>query len=622
MIQGLLANFLATAFLVSIWAYLAADLTRLRRPLRSAVIGVLMGAASIFSMIYSAELSPGVIVDMRAVPIGAAALFGGPIATMVAVMAAGAFRWILGGAGAEPGIVGIALAGVAGLVARHALRSHQGPPARLLPFAVLVAVSPVPPMAAVGAPVSLMLTLGGLNLIGAMAASFAVYRGQERAYERTLLLAAIRAAPEYLYIKDTMGRIVAFSNAVSEIHRARNGIDPTGKTDLDIERDDRGRQLLGEELAIISGTDATVDKLERLPSADGAYRWFSTSKAPVRDVDGRPLGLVGVTRDVTAERSQREQSQAVVDQLSSILAEMANGVALFDFDCRLVFCNEQYHRMFPRTRDVRVPGVHLRDVLRAAIRTGEQEPVGEAEAWIAAVVEGLTTEGEEEARLADGRALIVRNRTVQGFGYVSVVSDVTEIRMAEARLAVAAEQLRILASTDPLTGLANRRVLTDLLDRELIRSVRANSRLSAIMIDVDHFKKFNDSYGHQSGDTALQLISEVLRDTASRGTDIVARYGGEEFCIILPDTDEDGAHEVAERIRLKINALVIPRGEDKEPVSVTASFGIATCGADCPAGDSSQIISRADQALYVAKSLGRNRVEIFRDDQLALVSAS
>ena len=184
------------------------------------------------------------------------------------------------------------------------------------------------------------------------------------------------------------------------------------------------------------------------------------------------------------------------------------------------------------------------------------------------------------------------------------------------------QQLRDQSIRDPLTGLFNRRYLDESLTREQGRCQRKTAPLSVLMLDVDHFKKFNDSYGHQSGDTALQLISEVLRDTASRGTDIVARYGGEEFCIILPDTDEEGAHEVAERIRLKINALAIPRGEDKEPVSVTASFGIATCGADCPAGDSSQIISRADQALYVAKSLGRNRVEIFRDDQLALVSAS
>lgn len=623
MIQALLANFLTTAFLVSIWAYLAADLTTLKKNVRALVVGGMMGAASICSMVYSAELTPGVIVDIRAVPIATAALFGGPVATAVAVAAASIFRLSLGGAGAEAGVLGITFAGFAGLLSRYAFGAHHGPAPRLFAFAFVVALSPQFPMALVSAPLWLMAALGGLNFVGASAAAFAVYAGEQRAFERTLLLAAIRNAPEFLYIKDTFGRFVAFSNAVANIHAKRHQADLVGKTDFDIEKDERGRRLLREELEIIRGAAHSVEKLERLPDADGDYRWFATSKAPVHDVDGEPLGLVGVTRDVTAERAQREHSEAVADQLSTILAEMANGVALYDFDCRLVFCNEQYHNMFPLTREVRVPGVALADILAEEVRTGQQAiSPEEVDTWMESVLEGVRNGGDEEARMADGRALIVRNRTVEGFGYISVVSDVTEIRMAEDRLALAAEQLRVLASTDPLTGLANRRVLTELLDRELARNVRTSSMLSAMMIDVDHFKRFNDTHGHQAGDRCLQLIAEVLRDVAGRGTDIVARYGGEEFCIILPDTGEEAARRLAERIRLRVMEVDIPVGsEDGASVRVTASFGIATCGPDCADGDTDELIKRADRALYVAKSRGRNRVEAFRPDYLNLADA-
>lgn len=614
MFQPLLSNFLATAFLVSIWAYLAADLSSFRKSIRAVIAGALMGVGSICSMIFAAQLDTGVIVDMRAVPIAVAALFGGPIAAMVAAAAAGAFRIFIGGAGTEAGLVAISLAAFSGLLARFYFRANKGPTIKLFAFALMAGILPLLAMVMVRPSLEVIVILGALNFLGAMAASVAIFKGEERASERTLLLAAIRNAPEFLYIKDPRGRFVTFSKSVADVHGVEQESDLVGKTDPELDGE-RGRMLLAEELEIISKRMPSVEKLERLPDAHGAYRWFATSKAPVFDVDGEALGLVGVTRDVTAERTAREATEAVVDQLSRILAEMANGVALFDFDMRLVFCNEQYHRMFPRTRDVRVPNTRLEDILRTALKIGEQTAQGDdPEAWIRSVVEAVSSGGEEEIRLADGRALIVRNRTVEGFGHVSVVSDVTDIRSAEDRLAAAAEQLRVLASTDPLTGLANRRALTELLDREVVRTARLRCALSAIMIDVDHFKAFNDTHGHQAGDRCLQLIADVLQDTASRGTDIVARYGGEEFCIILPETDARGAFGVAERIRLRIEALAVP-GEGGATTHVTASFGIATIGRDEEKSELSteELITGADRALYLAKSRGRNRVEIFSD---------
>lgn len=160
------------------------------------------------------------------------------------------------------------------------------------------------------------------------------------------------------------------------------------------------------------------------------------------------------------------------------------------------------------------------------------------------------------------------------------------------------------ASVDGLTGLHNRRWLDELLPRQLHRSARESRPLSVAMVDVDHFKRFNDNYGHQAGDFVLFVVGKVLQASV-RPTDLIARYGGEEFTIVMPNTTCDGALVAAERVRetLAATALVMPDGGALP--SVTISLGVAEAIAGVEAG---AVISRADAALYDAKHAGRNRV--------------
>jgi diguanylate cyclase (GGDEF)-like protein/PAS domain S-box-containing protein len=186
---------------------------------------------------------------------------------------------------------------------------------------------------------------------------------------------------------------------------------------------------------------------------------------------------------------------------------------------------------------------------------------------------------------------------------VLVMRDISDRKALE-------EQLSELAVTDGLTGLLNRRGFDDVLDEDWRHTLSAGSQLSLLMLDVDHFKAFNDRYGHQVGDDCLRAVAEALRSSLRRASDKAARYGGEELAVILPGTDAEGATEMAEAIRIAIKNLGLPHAGNPEHGCVTASIGVATAlsrhGGSMRMPES--LLLTADNALYRAKHSGRNRV--------------
>jgi len=180
-------------------------------------------------------------------------------------------------------------------------------------------------------------------------------------------------------------------------------------------------------------------------------------------------------------------------------------------------------------------------------------------------------------------------------------------------LAQANKALSSMALTDGLTQLANRRAFDLALERECQRAKRNATPVSLIMLDVDWFKAFNDTYGHQAGDKCLQQIAGVLRTQVTRQIDMAARYGGEEFVVLLPETDAHGALVVAERIRESVFGLAIAHQSSCE-CRVTISAGIATFAPlRMPPMAPAALIEAADTVLYESKQLGRNRVSVCRD---------
>jgi diguanylate cyclase (GGDEF)-like protein/PAS domain S-box-containing protein len=203
----------------------------------------------------------------------------------------------------------------------------------------------------------------------------------------------------------------------------------------------------------------------------------------------------------------------------------------------------------------------------------------------------------------EGSSSIIRDAGSSG-DMVVVMRDISERKRME-------EELGELAFRDKLTGIANRRKFDEVLENEWQRCLRSHGHMSLLLLDIDHFKGVNDRYGHQVGDDCLRSVAQTVQSLISRPADLVARYGGEEIGVVLPDTDQEGALQIAETLRQSVQALRIPNQDNHEGSGVvTVSIGVATAFSRVggriamPEG----LLMAVDHALYQAKHEGRNRV--------------
>jgi diguanylate cyclase (GGDEF)-like protein len=191
-------------------------------------------------------------------------------------------------------------------------------------------------------------------------------------------------------------------------------------------------------------------------------------------------------------------------------------------------------------------------------------------------------------------------------GAIHLAATKHDLERANEHLARAIETLHRISTTDPLTGVANRRNFDDALVLEWRRAARSRTPLSLIMIDIDAFKAYNDVYGHQAGDDCLRRVAESLQSHLHRAGDIVTRYGGEEFAVLV---DGDRAGDLAELLRASVEKMTIEHRASPASNVVTISVGVATTIPDRDR-DPAALLKAADEALYAAKAAGRNRVSV------------
>lgn len=303
-------------------------------------------------------------------------------------------------------------------------------------------------------------------------------------------------------------------------------------------------------------------------------------------------------------KSQKDTAQLEANKAHQLLEEavqsISAGFTIYDEFDRLVICNEAYLDMYQASRDLIVPGKTFEEIVRQGAERGQYvEAIGHVDEWVKARVKRhQEADGKQvEQLLNDGRWLLaIEHRTPSGY-IVGNRIDITQRKRLES-------ELRELATTDSLTGLPNRRHFLSRLDEELERVRRMTTQQACVMmLDLDHFKRINDTHGHSVGDKVLQLFANIMREQL-RISDTSGRLGGEEFAIVLPGTSLQSAKSFAERLGQKLAELPIPVAD--QSIYVTVSIGITAIKPNDTSSDA--VLMRADGALYQAKERGRNRV--------------
>ncbi len=313
--------------------------------------------------------------------------------------------------------------------------------------------------------------------------------------------------------------------------------------------------------------------------------------------------VIGTILDITDRKADEEALRWKTTFLEALVKSNHDGILVIDSQGRKIMENQ-------RTMDIwKIPEDAVTEKQRMAhfkSMVKDPEPLREKIVY-------LNDHPDEtlrsEIELKIGTIVDVSSSPVVGedgkrYGRIWTFRDITELKHYW-------DMLVDLSTTDGLTELANRRRFDEFLEREWRRGLREESALSLILMDIDFFKEYNDHYGHLAGDDCLRHVAGVLGRLVQRPGDLVARYGGEEFACILPDTDQEGATELAGKIMQSINGLNLPHVASRVASHVTLSFGVAAMVPE--RGQSpSELIRLADHLLYSAKNEGRNRVKCWR----------
>lgn len=621
--QILIGNFACVALLISAWMHVSYRLYRLTPRQEQICFGAVLGLAAIVSMMLSVQFEPGIYFDLRIALIEISALFGGPVALLLTASMAGLFRLSLGGAVVQA-LTGLAVASLLGLGVwwltgrRKTIRLSRIPLfSAFVGSLSLLALGFLPRESLSHAIETVALPIAFLNMVVSAMAALVIAYFKRFTLERDILRAALTQAPDFHYVKNLEHRFVATNLNVARYHGRDRASEMVGLSDRDLESPERAAELAAIERQILETGLPVIGFEEHISHRGGEARWFSTSKVPLRNRHGELIGLAGVTIDISDRKKLEHELQSSRDVVTQATAEMSDGLALFDSKGYLLFCNTQYRDLFPRSGHVRVQGAHIVDILTAVIRSGEREnvPADTAEEDIRAAAVTLHRDKDETFRLFDGRWIHLRTRLGQNGSALVVASDITAAKESELVLRKLAERMKGLAETDALTGVANRRSFDERLAQALQAAVASRKPLALLLVDVDRFKIYNDTYGHLGGDDCLRKVGQCLKEAAQADADLAARYGGEEFALILPDTDAGTALAAADALRHRVRALAMPH-EGSEFGIVTVSVGVAIAEGKAPLAPAA-LIASADAALYRSKEDGRDRATVAAEPSAA-----
>ncbi|MEG4849524.1 diguanylate cyclase [Microcoleus sp. B5-D4] len=325
-------------------------------------------------------------------------------------------------------------------------------------------------------------------------------------------------------------------------------------------------------------------------------------------------GSLHLASEFDAKNILLSQLQESEERYRSVITSMTEGVVLQLADGQITTCNDSAARILGLTPEQMMGRTSIDLDWRTVHEDGSPFPCQQHPAMITLrtgkplsnVVMGIHKSDKTLTWISINSQPLFQMNQSQPYAVVTTFADITERKQALEMLRHRAEQERLIATTDGLTQVANRRCFDERLQSEWHRLMQGKQQLSLIMLDVDYFKRYNDCYGHQAGDICLVKVASSAALAVKRSSDLFARYGGEEFAAILPNTDADGAIAVAESMRQAIRDLAIPHDRSDVSPIVSVSIGIATV---IPSLGTSpdELVALADRALYDAKRQGRDR---------------
>lgn len=373
----------------------------------------------------------------------------------------------------------------------------------------------------------------------------------------------------------------------------------------DTSRSDRAegeRALRAEIVRLNKVVNALMDRAERSTSVQGSdFGRFQTGIMLEDLVQRRTEELEEAFRENEKIHRALRESEA---RFRGVVSQSLVGIAIIE-DGRCTYANPKLAQMFGYSVE-EIQRMTLTDVATArdspSIAEQIRRRLGGQEDRAEFVFKGLRKDGVLIDIEAHSSVMQMGGKSV----LISLMIDITERIRVEREIQALQDQLREQAIRDPLTGLYNRLPLNEFFDRELRMAQRRRRPISTVLVDLDHFKTVNDTYGHQAGDEVLRVLGDLIRQSY-RASDIPCRYGGDEFLILVPDMALELACERTEHLRKALEETSIVHGTSL--THITASFGVATFPQHGDTRDA--LIAAADRALYTAKNCGRNQVKCY-----------
>ena len=481
--------------------------------------------------------------------------------------------------------------------------------------------------------------------------------------ERNLLNTLLDALPDAVFAKDTSNKFLIVNPAAVRVLGREDKEDLIGKSEADFQPADISERILSRDAAIFQSGEPMINEQEiMIDLKNNEPRWRQTTKVALRDSTGKITGLVGISRDITKEKeieealkrsnekltagiSALEQTSRENERLSEMI-DLLQACPNTEEACLVI--GDQLGKFFPDDSGILYLFHASRNILDRAsswgpvlsdplvfkpddcwgLRRGRMHIVetdisipDQAKPAPSLICPHIAQEGAADylcvPLVAQGEALgLLHLRHVDKKGSSSFVGewythakqqrihtivDSLSLSLANLKLRSTLKQQSI---RDPLTGMYNRRYMEETLEREILRAARNDESVGVIMTDIDHFKQFNDTFGHQAGDVLLQSLGHMFL-THVRGEDVACRFGGEEFILLLPGSTLEQTRLRAEELREKARHLNVTY-QGQSLGTITLSFGVAVFPEHGAATEA--LVQSADQALYRAKTEGRDRV--------------